>query len=214
MKILLVNNESSAEDMGLIGRAGELGLSVPSYNVSNLEKVLKTYGEVTVCHHKDIGGLDFVPDCAFLSGRWAPWNASTLEEDFAAELKLIRDGSVPVFGICAGIQIMAFAFGAPCVPMQLRSGEHGYLPLTILREHPLTAGLSGKMTCFEHHSEEAAFVPEGFDLLASTEICQVEMIAHKERKLCGAQFHPEFFSEKYPDGQKLIENFLEHYVKK
>ena len=213
MKILLVNNESSAADMGPIARADELGLAVPSYNILNLRRVLEQYGDVTVCHYKDLPHVSFRPDCAFLSGRWADWDAGRIEEEFSAELKLIREGDLPIFGICAGIQIIAFAFGAPCVWMKKKSGEHGYLPLPVLKEHPLTRGLSGTMTVFEHHGEEAAFAPEEFELLSSTRLCKVEMIAHREKKICGTQFHPEFFTDRYPDGKILLENFLREYVK-
>ena len=89
----------------------------------------------------------------------------------------------------------------------------GFLPQTVLAQHPLLTGLSGTLHCFEHHRGQLSAVPRGFRLLASRENCRVQMLAHESRPIFGTQFHPELQNDAHRDGQRILENFFAHYVK-
>ena len=141
LKILLINNEPNSEDLGLIPDAEEYGLPSGCLQIQNLKKKLAAYGEVIVLHYKALEQLNFIPDCIFLSGRFAPWDAKTLDTEFCKEMDLIRNPPCPVFGICAGIQLIAAAFGSPCVDMSHPEGEHGYQSLDIICDSVLTKGM-------------------------------------------------------------------------
>ena len=118
-----------------------------------------------------------------------------------------------VFGICAGLQLIGIAFGAPLVYPGEGYEEFGFLPQTVLAQHPLTAGLGGTLHCFEHHRGQLSTVPEGFRLLASRGNCRVQMLAHESRPIFGTQFHPELQNAAHRDGQRILENFFAYYVK-
>ena len=94
-----------------------------------------------------------------------------------------------------------------------RYEEFGFLPQTVLAQHPLLAGLGGTLHCFEHHRGQLGAVPEDFRLLASRENCRVQMLAHESRPIFGTQFHPELQNAAHRDGQRILENFFAHYVK-
>ena len=48
----------------------------------------------------------------------------------------------------------------------------------------------------------------GFELLATSPECRIEMMKHAERPLYGAQFHAESWHEAYPDGEQVMRNFF------
>ena len=211
--ILLINNEPTPDNLGPIARAGELGLAAPLYNIDALSAKLAEFGAVTVRHYTQLRSLDFTPDCIFLSGCFTTWDDDHLHEVFADELALIREASVPLFGICAGLQLIGLAFGAPLVYPGKAYEEFGFLPQTVLERHPLLDGLGGTLCCFEHHRGQLSAVPEGFRLLAVREACRVQLLAHESRPIFGTQFHPELQDAAHRDGQRILENFFAHYVK-
>lgn len=169
-ELLLINNEPTPEDRGRIVRAGELGLTDPLYNIDALSAKLSAFGTVTVRHYTQLRTLDSAPDAIFLSGCFTDWDRERLRETFADELALIRETTAPLFGICAGLQLIGIAFGAPLVYPGEGYEEFGFLPQTVLAQHPLLAGLGGTLHCFEHHRGQLSAVPRGFRLLASRKI--------------------------------------------
>ena len=212
-ELLLINNEPTPEDRGRIIRAGELGLTDPLYNIDALSAKLSEFGTVTVRHYTQLRTLDSAPDAIFLSGCFTDWDRERLRETFADELALIRETTAPLFGICAGLQLIGIAFGAPLVYPGEGYEEFGFLPQTVLAQHPLLTGLSGTLHCFEHHRGQLSTVPEGFRLLVSRESCRVQLLAHGSRPIFGTQFHPELQNDAHRDGQRILENFFAHYVK-
>ena len=44
--------------------------------------------------------------------------------------------------------------------------------------------------------------------MASTRATPVQLAVHEERRIVGAQFHPEYWNDEHPDGRTLIANFL------
>jgi GMP synthase [glutamine-hydrolyzing] subunit A len=206
--ILLINNEPNSEDLGLIPDAEEYGLPSGCLQIQNLKKKLAAYGEVIVLHYKALEQLNFIPDCIFLSGRFAPWDAKTLDTEFCKEMDLIRNPPCPVFGICAGIQLIAAAFGSPCVDMSHPEGEHGYQSLDIICDSVLTKGMDQRAQFFLYHVERVCFLPKGFRLLASSRDCRIQMMEHTTLPIFGTQFHPELYCDTFPDGKKLLENLF------
>ena len=90
-----------------------------------------------------------------------------------------------------------------------RPPERGYLPLEVLDNDGLLAGLPARATVFQDHLDEIAELPEDFRVLARTGGCEIQAIAAPERSWWGTQFHPERFDPDHPDGRRVIENFFE-----
>jgi GMP synthase-like glutamine amidotransferase len=86
--------------------------------------------------------------------------------------------------------------------------ERGFMPVRILRAHPLFHGLGQEPTVFQLHGGEVKCATDGFQVLAKSDLCEIQAIAHEKMPLVGTQFHPELYDETYPDGQKILENFL------
>jgi GMP synthase (glutamine-hydrolysing) len=82
------------------------------------------------------------------------------------------------------------------------------MPVNLGDPHPLFAGLGRRPTFFQSHYWEVKERPAGFEVLADSELCAIQAIAHKERPLYGVQFHPEEYERAHQDGQKVLENFF------
>ena len=82
------------------------------------------------------------------------------------------------------------------------------MPIRLLQPHPLVSNLDSYPVVFQLHGGEIKSAPDGFQVLAESDLCNVQAIAHNEAPLFGTQFHPELYDEKHPDGQKILENFF------
>jgi len=213
--VLIVSDEVNSLDHGLVTKTGEYGLNKVLYNIDNLyEKVKATVdANVIVAHHSETAKiLESRADYIILSGRFSPCPDDTIGEEFADIIKLIKNANVPILGICQGIQNIAVAFGNKVDSMEDRSGEHGFTTIQNIKpSHPLLTGIGKTFKCIELHGSEVKGIPEGFELLAKTEKCQVQMIAHKTKPIFGTQFHPEIQTEENKDGQTILENFFKYY---
>lgn len=140
----------------------------------------------------------------------------------AGLMAVLREERYPTFGFCGGFQTMAAAYGmevAPIGPLdadesdpfpEMAPGmkkEHGYAPVTITAVHPLVAGLGEQPIFRQAHSWEIKTVAPEFDLIAKTAVSPIQLLVHRERPIIGTQFHPEYYTDEYPAGRLLIENF-------
>jgi GMP synthase (glutamine-hydrolysing) len=158
-------------------------------------------------HYLEVGLLGSGP--VVLSGSSAPWARHD-----PADLERLGDtvlaADAPVFGICGGFQLLASFAGGKIEPLAAagRPREEGYLPLEVLDDRDLLAGLPPQATVFQDHRDEITELPEGFRVLARTPVCAVQAVAVPERRWWGTQFHPERFDDRHPDGGRVIENFF------
>jgi len=51
-------------------------------------------------------------------------------------------------------------------------------------------------------------MPDEFSLIARSDSCRVQAIAHKRAPVFGVQFHPERYDDAYPDGRIILANFF------
>lgn len=136
-----------------------------------------------------------------------------------------REAAQPILGLCAGHQLLAEAYGAEIGPLGPLSPdepdpyhdtslprmkqERGFMPVTLRRQsHPLFDNLAQQPTFFQAHYWEVKAPPPGFQVLAESDLCWVQAIAHIDRPLFGVQFHPEEYDQIHPDGRRILENFL------
>jgi GMP synthase (glutamine-hydrolysing) len=159
-------------------------------------------------HYPDVDRLG--PGPVVLSGSGAPWD----RHDPAALERLgeaVRAAEAPVLGICAGLQLLTGFAGGRVEPMAVhgRPPERGYLPLEVLDDDGLLAGLPARATVFQDHLDEIVELPADFRVLARTAGCEFQAIAAPERSWWGTQFHPERFDPDHLDGRRVIANFFE-----
>lgn len=112
-----------------------------------------------------------------------------LTPEIAFVRQCIREGK-PVLGLCLGAQLIARALDARVYPMGHK--EVGWSPLSATAQgqvHPLRHLLLGGLEVLHFHGETFD-LPEGAELLASTELCKNQAFSVGPRVL-GLQFHPE-----------------------
>lgn len=114
---------------------------------------------------------------------------------------------VPVLGICYGAQLTAKRFGGVVAKSNKR--EYGRATLQRKKEDVLFSTVSEESQVWMSHADTILQMPEGFELLATTE--SIPVAAFKKngttaRALYGVQFHPEVYHSK--EGKKVLRNFL------
>jgi GMP synthase-like glutamine amidotransferase len=83
----------------------------------------------------------------------------------------------------------------------------GFFPINRVKTDPLFKGLPKRMIMRCSHYCEVKKLPPDFELLATSGLCQIEAMKHKNRTLYGTQFHPESYEAPYFHGRTLLQNF-------
>jgi GMP synthase-like glutamine amidotransferase len=156
---------------------------------------------------------------------------------FRGVAEWLASADMPVLAICGSHQLLGYLYNDADRTLQsvdrlcdqpmrrLRQGE----PVTNPDYHPdyfmergfyslslteagvsdrLFAGLDDSPLVYESHYCEIKRLPDDFTLLASTAECWCQAMSHRNRPLYGVQFHPEDYSNRFPDGQALLRNFF------
>ena len=163
---------------------------------------------VDVVHYGDAGDLS-VAGAVVLSGSSAPWAAHDPGELERLGDSVARAGR-PVLGICAGMQLLALWAGGDVRPMRERgaAAERGYLPLEVVDDSDLLAGVGGRAVVFQDHEDEITALPDSFRLVARADGCEVQAVSATEWRWWGTQFHPEVWDGDRPDGARVLANFF------
>ena len=120
--------------------------------------------------------------------------------------------TVPVLGVCLGMQGMAYYFGGKIVKARLPI--HGKTSLINHNEKGLFAGLPQGLEVMRYHSlvVEPKTLPEELKITARSyygrnkEDFEIMGLRHTKYPIVGIQFHPESFATE--GGEKIIVNFL------
>jgi len=143
----------------------------------------------------------------------------------------VKRATCPILGICGSHQLNAMFHTLDIrkvtqfedLPMRkLRPGEPDLYPayhpgyfketgfhhIRTVQDDPLFRGFEETLFCLESHYCEVKTLPREFTVLASTDECRVQAYRHRNKPLYGVQFHPEGYTDAYPDGKTLLENFF------
>ena len=145
-------------------------------------------------------------DALVLGGSFAPWAAH--DEHALARLgEVVVGQTVPVLGICAGMQLQA-RFAGGRVETVRPEPRVGFFQVDVLDDADILAGLGAGAAVYHHHTDAVVGLPPGFRVLAASAECAVEAIADPARRWWGTQFHPERYDARHPDGQLILESFV------
>lgn len=114
---------------------------------------------------------------------------------------------VPVLGVCYGAQLTARRFGGKVEKSNKR--EYGRAKLLRNKEDKLLQDVSKESQVWMSHADTILELPEGFELLATTEsipIAAFKKNGTEAKPLYGVQFHPEVYHS--TEGKKILRNFL------
>lgn len=111
---------------------------------------------------------------------------------------------IPVLGLCYGHQHICTTLGGSVSRGTIR--EYGRARLNITNNDGIFSGLEKIEQVWMSHGDTVSVIPEGFEILGSTDDCLYAAIGDKKRKFYGLQFHPEVTDT--PNGMKILDNFI------
>jgi len=111
---------------------------------------------------------------------------------------------IPILGLCYGHQLIAHFFGGKIKPALKK--EYGIAFVNIKKPVGVLKGLGNKEKVWMSHSDLVWKLPKKFEILASTENCEIAAFKHKEKPIYGLQWHPEVIHTK--NGMLMIKNFV------
>ncbi|MBS7814620.1 glutamine-hydrolyzing GMP synthase [Wohlfahrtiimonas chitiniclastica] len=130
-------------------------------------------------------------------------NSVYAEDAFKIDMEIFNLG-VPVLGICYGMQLMSDSLGGTV--SKADHSEYGKALLKHTQKDALLLnGLPEEHIVWMSHGDLVTKIPEGFEVVATSDDCPIAAIENKDKKWFGVQFHPEVkHSEK---GFDLLKNF-------
>lgn len=215
--------------------------------VNNITRLVRE-PEIVIVHLSELAKTaeGFKPDAIILSGSLSDFDY--YNPDYIASFTdFVKKTRIPILGICGGHQLIGVSFGARLVtldrrePISIRKGriaESEYRFVKIMNDSdPIFSGLLDEegtrwqeytrreelLRVWQNHGLQIDGVPAGFKLLATSFLCENQMMVRNEdgQTIYGVQFHLEKSFEdwnKNPsrwehfnesrDGRILFENFL------
>ena len=131
--------------------------------------------------------------------------ASVYAEDAYKPDEGIWDLGLPIMGICYGMQLITQHFGGEVVAADHH--EYGKAKLSITNA-AIFAGMTNNETVWMSHGDRAERIPDGFEVIGTSENSPYAAIANVEKKIYAFQFHPEVHHS--VEGTKLLKNFAKH----
>ena len=128
--------------------------------------------------------------------------ASVYDTDAPQADPRLWEGTIPVLGICYGVQLMAHQLGGRVAPAEQR--EYGPATIRAVADEPLLAGLPATAPVWMSHGDSILEPPPGFRTIASSESTPFAAMAN-DHGLMGLQFHPEVVHT--PNGREILANF-------
>ena len=125
---------------------------------------------------------------------------------------------VPILGICYGHQLLGATMPGGIVKPSY-SREYGIARLRLAPNAPnapnapiagpvsaLFDGVPPETRVWVSHGDSVEKLPDGFEVVGSTEDCAVAAMANVSKQVYGVQFHPEVTHTEC--GQRILENFV------
>lgn len=130
---------------------------------------------------------------------------SSIKDDDAPRLdKSFFKTDIPILGVCYGMQLMADIFGAKLERSESR--EYGRAKFSAKEHSPLFDGIPKLSQVWMSHGDSIKTLPDGFEIIGSTDSLEVAAIANEEDKMYGIQFHAEVHHTE--EGKNILQNFI------
>jgi len=117
-------------------------------------------------------------------------------------IDLVFTSTVPVWGICGGMQIIGTAAGAELVPGKSRTGTH---QAQVDKREPVFSEVKPTVSVFQRHTLYLQAAPAGFRTIGWSDDAPVEFIRSEDGRIHGSQAHLEFRA----DGLDILRGFVQ-----
>ena len=118
----------------------------------------------------------------------------------------IWDLGLPILGVCYGMQLITQHFGGEVVAADHH--EYGKAKLTVESKSIIFKDVPNGSTVWMSHGDKAEKLPNGFDIVGTSENSPYAAIADDNRKVYAFQFHPEVHHS--VEGVTMLKNFAKH----
>jgi len=133
--------------------------------------------------------------------------ASVYAEDAYKPDEGIWDLGLPILGICYGMQLITQHFGGEVIPADHH--EYGKAKLHIENEKtPIFKDVKQDSIVWMSHGDRAERLPEGFEVIGTSENSPYAAIADESRNIYAFQFHPEVHHSE--EGTVMLKNFAKY----
>jgi len=129
---------------------------------------------------------------------------SVYDKDAISVDEEIFNLSVPVLGICYGLQLISKVFNGEVSSSKNR--EYGKTILQIIENSDLLNDVSHESVVWMSHGDYVKSPPIGFSVTSKTENSPICSIENYDKKIFGLQFHPEVMHTS--EGKKILSNFI------
>ncbi|RJQ28094.1 hypothetical protein C4577_00065 [Candidatus Parcubacteria bacterium] len=182
MKILLIDNGSK--------------------HISKLKDLLKTYLVSTIpCNQVKI--QDAIESNVIIFSGGSTNSVVGNDNLYKNEINIIKNINKPMLGICLGLELMTYAFGAKLEKLEAKKQEISQIK--IIKKDKIVQGIEN-IYAYESHKWVVKKLPQDFIGIAKSND-GYEIIKHKNKYLYGCQFHPEIINKK-TNGHLILNNFL------
>lgn len=119
-------------------------------------------------------------------------------------------GLFPILGVCYGAQYLSHFFGGEVALSDSREYGRAHLKY-INHDNELFSGISADTQVWMSHGDTIQRIPEGYDVIASTEDVKYAAYKIQNETTYGIQFHPEVYHT--TEGTQLLYNFVVNICK-
>lgn len=123
--------------------------------------------------------------------------------DFAIGPAVFEAATLPVLGVCLGMQGLVTCYGGSVDPVE---PAHGEVSRLVHSGRGLFAGLPQDLPVVRYHSLAATVIPDDLEVTARSDDGVVMGVRHRSLPQAGVQFHPE--SVLTEGGHRLLANWL------
>ncbi len=131
--------------------------------------------------------------------------ASVYAEDAYKPDAGLWDLGLPIMGICYGMQLITQHFGGSVISADHH--EYGKAKLSTTTAN-IFAQMQNDSIVWMSHGDKAERIPDGFEVIGTSENSPYAAIANVEKKIYAFQFHPEVHHT--VEGTQLLKNFAKH----
>ena len=134
-------------------------------------------------------------------------SASVYDADAPKLPDAILDLSVPILGICYGMQWISYTYDKTSIHAAQEGKSYGPVVVNFQEKSDLFQGLPESINAWASHGDSLKHAPSGFKILATSSRGKViEAMENVEKKLWAVEFHPEV--EETEDENIILNNFV------